>query len=247
YYCVDEYSEFEGVPADAIRELEQRIVRKADFVFVTSKALLEKKRNGNPQTHYIPHGVHIEHFNQALAPQTTVPSDIADIPHPIIGFYGLIESWLDLDMVQFLVESRPQWSFVFIGNSKVDLSQLQKYKNLHFLGRRNYQDLPGYNKAFDVAIIPFLRNELTRNVNPIKLREYLAAGSAVVTTYMPEIEQYKDIIGIADSPQDFLEETEAMLKKNSESDVRKRLQAVQAESWQARMEQLSKIIINRGN
>ena len=242
YYCVDEYAQFEGVPKEAILAQEREIIRKSDFIFTTATELYQNKRKGNPSTFYIPHGVDVEHFGKALEPSLEIPADLAEIPHPIIGFYGLIESWVDLKLLAFLARKKPKWSLVLIGDSNIEKGELAKLKNVHFLGRRGYEELPAYNKAFDVAIIPFIQNELTLNVNPIKLREYLAAGSPVVASRLPEIVKYQSIIYIADEQQDFLEKVELALEEQGPLPLTERLAVIEKESWQSRLEKISEII-----
>jgi glycosyltransferase involved in cell wall biosynthesis len=242
YYCVDEYSQFEGVPKEAILKQEQQMLQQSDFVFTTATALYQSKRKHNPATYYIPHGVDVAHFGQAREESLPIPADLAALPRPIIGFYGLIESWIDLELLTFLARNKPDWSLVLIGDSNVDPGELARLKNVHFLGRRRYDELPACNKAFDVAIIPFVLNELTRNVNPIKLREYLAAGSPVVATRLPEIEQYHSIVYLADSHPEFLEKIERALTEHGPVPLAQRLAVVEKESWQSRLEQISEII-----
>lgn len=247
YYCVDEYAQFEGVPREAIQKQEAQILRQSDFVFTTSTALYESKRGKNPATYYIPHGVDVSHFTRAREQSLPLPTDLVNIPRPIIGFYGLIESWVDVELLAFLARNKPDCSLVLIGDSNVEKGELAHLKNVFFLGRRSYGELPAYNKAFDVAIIPFVLNELTRNVNPIKLREYLAAGTPVVATRLPEIEKYQSIVYLADSHAEFLEKIELALHEQGPVPLAQRLAVVEKESWQSRLEQISEIIQQDGS
>lgn len=246
YYCVDEYSQFDGVPREAIIKQEQMIIGKANFVFASAKTLYENKRKGNPNTFYIPHGVDVQHFTKALNPKLEVPDDIKNIPRPIIGFYGLIESWIDLKLIAFAAKKRPDWSFVMIGDRKTDTQIFSGLDNVYLLGKKNYDDLPAYNKAFDVALIPFVINELTRNVNPIKFKEYLAAGSPVVSTRLPEMEKYENLAYLVDDNEDFVNKIQLALNDNGPLPLEERLKFIREESWESRLEYISQIILNSG-
>lgn len=192
YYCIDEWSHFHALDRARIVAMERELCRRADVVFATSHPLLEAKRAHNPETHLALHGVDQAHFARALAAETQVPDDIARLPRPVLGFIGLIEDWVDLDLVADLAARRPDWSIALIGKAKVDTARLAGLRNVHLLGRKPYAQLPGYCKAFDAALIPFVVNELTRNVNPIKLREYFSAGLPCVSTEIPAVRDYAE-------------------------------------------------------
>lgn len=232
YYCTDEWSQFTSVDGARMAALEREMCRKADLVFVTSSALLERKKAYNPETHLASHGVDHTHFAKALDSTTVTPADVAGLPHPVVGFFGLIEDWIDISLFAYLAAKRPDWSIVVIGKEKVDCSSLRKYPNLHLLGRKPYGELPGYCKAFDVGLCPFMLNELTRNVNPIKLREYLAAGLPVVSTSIPEARNYPSWCTIADRPDAFLAACERTLAEDSPDLRRARSAAMAQETWE---------------
>src|SRR5262249_55425523 len=137
----------------------------------------------------ITHGVDVAHFRQACDPDTPIPADISALAKPIVGFFGLIEDWVDLRLIRFLAQTRPAWSFVLVGKAVADTAALQGLPNVHLLGRKDYRELPGYCKAFDAALLPFVINELTLAANPLKLREYLAAGLPVIASAIPEAER----------------------------------------------------------
>jgi glycosyltransferase involved in cell wall biosynthesis len=218
--------------------LEQDMCARADLVFVTSRVLLERKKRFNPETHLASHGVDHAHFSKALDPATRVPADVAGVPHPIIGFFGLIEDWIDVDLMAYIAEQRPGWSVVVIGKEKTDCSRLRRHPNVFMLGRKPYEELPGYCKAFDVALCPFVLNELTRNVNPIKLREYLSAGLPVVSTGIPEMKNYPSWCAIADEPAAFLAACEQAIAEDSPDKRRSRSEAMAAETWERRVAEL---------
>ncbi len=245
YYCVDEYSAFDGVPTQAIQQQEREFIQKSDLVFTTSRELYERKKPGNPNTYYCPHGVDFAHFNKALKNNLMTPPDIQSIPHPIIGFYGLVESWIDVELIAQVARERTDWSFVFLGDIRIDISQYQSLPNIHFLGRKRYEDLPAYNKVFDVAMMPFIKSELTRNVNPIKLREYLAAGTPVVASPLPELGSFRDVIYLYENKSEFITMIELALKNNGPIPVEERLKFIAKDSWEQRLEDISKIIMQR--
>ena len=122
------------------------------------------------------------HFAAALKPETTIPPELADCPRPILGFFGLVHEWLDLDLIAALARKHPEWTIALIGKASVDVSRLQGIANIESLGRKPYASLPSYCKGMSVGLIPFAVNELTKAVDPIKLREYLSAGLPVVST-----------------------------------------------------------------
>ena len=188
YHCVDEFSEFTGTDKNAILNMERDLMQKADQVFVSSGPLYEIKKLHNPRTSMVTHGVDLDHFRKACDPNVVVPADIAGLGHPVIGFYGLIADWVDLNLIRFLssVASRLMVTFVLIGKVDTDVSAIKGLANVHLLGRKPYSALPSYCAGIDVAILPFVINELTLASNPLKLREYLAAGLPVVTTNIPE-------------------------------------------------------------
>ena len=182
-----------------------------------------------------------DHFSKASSKDTNIPKEIDAIKRPIIGFFGLIREWLDMELIKHLATKCPDLSIVLIGKSAVDTSTLNGVKNIHLLGHKDYSTLPSYAKAFDVCIIPFKVNELTRNVNPIKLREYLAMGKPVVSTYMLEVAKYK-VVEIAETYDEFVKKIELCLKKNQESDIKERQDSIRTETWQYRMEKISEIV-----
>lgn len=180
YHCVDEHSELPGVPKEVIARMERDLVQRADVVLTTAEKLCEERRLLNPRTYFIPHGVDVAHFSRALEGDTIVPSALAALPKPVIGFFGLLADWVDVDMIAALAQARPQWSFALVGKVSTDLGPVKGLPNVHLLGQQPYEALPGYCRGFDVGLIPFRMNELTLRVNPLKLREYLAAGLPVM-------------------------------------------------------------------
>lgn len=243
YYCADQVSSFKGVDTVKIEAMEQGLLRKADFVFATSKQLYEQKKMENPRIYYMPHGVDAELFKKALDSATEVPADIACIRKPIIGFFGHVSAdWVDFEIVTFLAERHPEWSIVLIGKVAADIPDLSAYRNIIILGSRDYLNLPNYSKAFDVAIIPFVNSVLTRNSNPLKLKEYLAAGCPVVATSIPELEQFATIIKIASKKEDFILAVEEYLRLDSQALRQERSHLMDKETWEHQFDTLVQIV-----
>lgn len=235
YQCVDKYSAFSGVSAQAILELEEQLLRRADAVIVSADLLFQSKAKINPRTALIRHGVDHTHFRKALDPATVVPAEIASLPKPVIGFFGLIADWVDTELMAHVARSFPEGSVVVIGKSTTDTSVLEAEPNVHMLGRKPYADLPAYCKGFDVSLMPFRLNELTLNANPLKVREYLAAGLEVVSTPIPEVE----VLGmcrIAGDPDAFVREVREALK--TPGPRREISDAIASESWEARVDEI---------
>ncbi|HUJ25469.1 MAG TPA: asparagine synthase (glutamine-hydrolyzing), partial [Myxococcales bacterium] len=189
YHCVDEFSAFSDAPAGEIRELERRLMLRSDVVICSSEKLRLDKARVNSNAHLVQHGVDLEHFAKAFKPETTIPDELRGAPGPIIGFWGLIADWVDLRLVRHVADAFSGGTVVLIGNSTTDMKPLDGARNVRVLGRRPYADLPRFAKAFDVALMPFAVNELTLASNPLKVREYLAAGLPVVSTAIPEVER----------------------------------------------------------
>jgi glycosyltransferase involved in cell wall biosynthesis len=248
YHCTDEFSEFSGTDKSAIAAMERTLMRKSDVIIACSEPLQETKRKSGVRTCLVTHGVEVDHFRQACDPHTNVPADIASIPHPIVGFFGLIESWVDLRLIAFLARAKPAWSFVLIGRMAADDAPVRGIPNIHVLGRREYAQLPGYCKAFDVALLPFTINELTLASNPLKLREYLAAGLPVVASAIPEAERLRGLLKIAKTDGEFLWQLEDLLATPLTEGRRMKIsETMSGESWDGKVEEISRIVESLGS
>lgn len=237
YYCVDEYTEFTGVTATALAELERQLLDRADLVIVSAERLHQTKSPHNPRTHLVRHGVDFDHFRRALAPETRVPDELARLPKPVIGFFGLVADWVDTELMAEMARRFPRGSLVVLGKATTDVSDLAALPNVHLLGRKPYADLPAYCKGFDVALMPFRINELTLNANPLKVREYLAAGLPVISTPIPEVE----VLGqchIAADADGFEREIRAALADAGPS--HERSESIRHESWDAKLAEVER-------
>lgn len=197
YHIVDEYNFSETEQANDNRET--RLIRRVGQVIVHSPALMEKKGGMNPNTAYLPNGVDYDAFT---TPRTQ-PADLAKIPHPRIGYVGVIKKELDLPLLLNLSERHGEWSFVFVGpigyiGDRVDvLNALKARPNVYFLGEKPLVDLPAYNQHIDVGLLSYHDSAFNKYIFPLKLHEYLAAGCAVVGTPIETLRAFKDVITLA--------------------------------------------------
>jgi UDP-galactopyranose mutase len=220
YDCMDELSAFQGAPP-ALRELEQQLFQRADVVFTGGQSLYEAKQHLHPNIHAFPSSIDAVHFAQART-LTEDPLDQQDIPHPRIGFYGVIDERMDLDLLNGLAQAKPEWHLVMIGPVvKIDPDLLPHHPNIHYLGGKSYQELPHYLAGWDVAMLPFARNESTRFISPTKTPEYLAAGKPVVSTSIRDVVRpygQQGLVQIADTLSDFIAATEQAMQQSQHSD-----------------------------
>jgi len=235
YYCVDDFTAFAGIPPQLVA-MEKELLRKADLVIVSAAKLLASKSVDNPRTSLIRHGVAFEHFRKALLPETEIPADVAGLPHPIIGYFGLMaEDWIDIDLMVHVAKHFSSGSMVLLGKVTTDMSRLTALPNVHLLGRKPFETLPAYCKAFDVAMNPFPINDVTLNANPLKVREYLAAGLPVISTRIPEVEVVPQA-RIADSKEEFVTIIEEELQNPGPSAARS--EHMRSETWEAKVEEI---------
>jgi UDP-galactopyranose mutase len=226
YDCMDELSAFAGAPA-ALKTSEAELFRIADVVFTGGHSLYEAKRRRHPHVFAFPSSVDVGHFARARR-ISRVPSDQAGIPQPRFGFFGVIDERMDYDLLAGVAAARPDWHLVLIGpTAKIDPATLPRAANIHYLGPKSYAELPEYIAGWDVALLPFARNEATRFISPTKTPEYLAAGKPVVSTSIRDVVRPYGELGlvhIADTVDAFVTASVACL----ESDSVARLQAVDA-------------------
>lgn len=216
YDCMDELSLFAGAPP-ALKECEAELFKRADLVFTGGQSLYEVKRNQHPNVYAFPSSIDRGHFAQARN-FIEEPADQADIPHPRLGFFGVIDERMDLELLGGIAEARPDWHLVIIGPVvKIDPAILPHHDNIHYLGGKSYQDLPQYIAGWDVALLPFARNESTRFISPTKTPEYLAAGKPVVSTSIRDVVRPYGELGlvrIADTVAEFVAAAEAAMNEN---------------------------------
>lgn len=205
YDCMDELAQFHGAPQE-IASREKTLLTKADIVFTGGRKLFESKSRFHNNVHFFGCGVDINHYASARSKTTQVPDDVATVKGPIAGYIGVIDERLDYLLIKELADKHPQLQIVMIGPVvKVDPASLPVSPNIHWLGQRDYKDLPAYIKSFDVCLMPFALNDATEYINPTKTLEYMAAKKPVVSTAVTDvIRNFTPIVTVAYTPAEFV-------------------------------------------
>jgi glycosyltransferase involved in cell wall biosynthesis len=244
YDCMDELSAFAGAPA-AMREREQELLTRADVVFTGGHTLYESKRHSHHNVHPFPSSVDVDHFARARVIQGE-PQDQAHIPHPRLGFFGVVDERMDVELLRQVAAARPDWHLVIIGPVvKIDPAVLPVAANIHYLGPKQYDELPSYLAGWDVALLPFARNEATRFISPTKTPEYLAAGKPVVSTSIRDVVRPYGVSGlarIADDPADFIAAVEAALADDQKELLRDVDAFLTQTSWDGTWMQMYRLV-----
>lgn len=242
YYCVDEWSLFGYLDRDQTVAAERALLAKVDAVFAINGPLADAKRALNPCTFVSPHGVDHALFARALDDATSIPADLAALPRPRIGFYGTLRDWVDLELVAHVARARPGWSIALIGQQLGDLSAIRGVPNVHLMGQKRHDELPGYCKGFDVGMIPYRIDERMTFVNPLKLREYLSAGVPVVSTPVPEVARYAHLAHVAATPAEFVAAIEQAIGEAGPAARGARSAAMKDETWSARVAEVARTV-----
>jgi UDP-galactopyranose mutase len=219
YDCMDELSAFKNADPNLPR-LERELMRRADVVFTGGQSLFDSKQHQHHNIHPLPSSVDVDHFATARRCKQQ-PADQANIPHPRLGFFGVLDERLDIPLLAGLADARRDWQLVMIGPIvKIDPNDLPKRPNIHYLGPKSYSELPSYIAGWDVALLLFARNEATRFISPTKTPEYLAAGKPVVSTSIRDVvSPYGDqgLVRIADAVPDFVAACDGALNEKPEA------------------------------
>jgi UDP-galactopyranose mutase len=186
YDCMDELSKFRFAP-ERLLDLEQELIGRADVVFTGGASLYEAKKDRHDNVHCFPSSVDLKHFAKARR-ELPQPADQAELKHPRLGYYGVIDERFDIDLLRQVADMRPDWSFVIVGPVvKIGEDELPRAANIHYLGGKTYEQLPAYLSGWDVALMPFAMNESTEFISPTKTPEYLAGGKPVVSTPVRDV------------------------------------------------------------
>jgi glycosyltransferase involved in cell wall biosynthesis len=242
YYCIDDYAALPDVDARAIADLDAHLTAEADQVFAASSLVLRAKQRVQPDAALAPHGVDVALFRTAANPSLPIPPVARDLRRPIVGFYGSIEAWIDLDLIAEIARRRPAWTFLMIGHVAVDVRQLEALPNVVFTGAQPYRTLPAWAKAFDVAIIPYRLTRQVVHAAPLKLREYLATGTPIVAVPAPEIEPFAGLVHLAQGPDVFVAQIERALLEDTDEQRARRIAATSTMTWDARVADVVAIV-----
>jgi UDP-galactopyranose mutase len=215
YDCMDELSAFWGA-APELLVCEQQLLQQADLVFTGGPSLYRAKKDRHDRVSCFPSSVDAPHFAAAATAQE--PADQADLPHPRLGFFGVIDERMDLTLLQNVAKAHPEWQIVMVGPVvKVDPATLPRESNIHYLGQRSYDQLPAYLSGWDVCLLPFARNKSTEFISPTKTLEYMAAGKMIVSTPIADVaEPYGEIVYLGGTAGEFIEACERALAASGE-------------------------------
>jgi glycosyltransferase involved in cell wall biosynthesis len=234
YDCMDELANFRFAPPD-IAEREQYLLEHADVVFTGGRTLYEAKSRRHANVHFFGCGVDAQHFGSARRDHVVVPAELAALPRPVLGYFGVIDERLDYGLIDRLSQSFSHASIAMIGPlAKVDATQLPGAANIHWLGQRAYEQLPALVKGFDVCLMPFAINEATRYINPTKTLEYMAAGKPVVSTAIADVvRNFTPVVSVADSHDEFIAEVERALAQPDRARIAQGIAQAGAAGWDA--------------
>jgi UDP-galactopyranose mutase len=233
YDVMDDLASFRAAPPE-LRRREARLLSEVDLVFTGGPPLYRQRRDMHPSVHCFPSGVEAGHF--AATTRTSPPGGLAYRSRPILGYYGVIDERLDLDLLAEIADRRPDWTIALIGpEAKIDESTIPDRDNIVRFGQQAYDDLPAFLACFDVALMPFARNEATRAISPTKTLEYLAGGKPVVSTPITDVVTlYGDAVDFAATGKEFVAASEAVLNRTRDADRQWRARAarlVAAHDW----------------
>lgn len=234
----DRHSAFDEVNQDYIRGLEHALLAQSSLVVYASSALFEQERHlTGDRAMLLDHGVDLDHFHRW--PVSAQPADLLAIPRPRIGFFGGFDDYtVDFELLGRLARALPNAQLVLIGAATCSMRPLTRLPNVHWLGQRPYEEIPRYGSGFDVALMPWLRNDWIRASNPVKLKEYLALGLPVVSTDFPEVHRYAEVVAIAEDGREFVSLVERGLAGDAPGTAQSRRSRVAAESWHRQADRL---------
>ena len=245
YYCIDDLASSSHA-AKKITRTEEQVFRESDLVFVTSEKLRARAARFSEHVHFFPFGVSYEAFEQVRMAPDGVPSDINELPRPVIGYVGGLHQWLDQRLVCAVADAMPEASVALIGPVQTDVSSLRQRRNVHVMGTRQHEDVPRYIKGFDVGIVPYRLTDYTSHVYPTKLNEYLAMGIPVVATDLYEIRKFNEdhhgIVRAANDEGAFVSHVRCAMQETGEQALQQRVDVAQQNSWSARIAQMSGLI-----
>jgi glycosyltransferase involved in cell wall biosynthesis len=246
YHVVDEYT-FSEIDLP-ITQKEERLLKRSDIVFISSRTLLEKKGMLNPATYYLPNGVDFNHYRAVMQNINDHPPEFESIPRPRIGYIGYIKKQLDLGLLFQIAEKRKDWSFVLVGpinkghrSIRKDIELLKGENNVYFLGAKKPEDLPMYIKEMDVCLMNYRKTEYTQYIYPLKLHEYLSCGKPVVATCLANLEEFDEVLYFAEGFEDWIYKIQFALNESDPEMNWRRIELAEENSWDVRVETIKSI------
>jgi glycosyltransferase involved in cell wall biosynthesis len=239
YDCMDQLSQFRGAPAELIKR-ERALLAVADVVFAGGPKIHGAKRLLNKNCHSYGCGVDVQNFGKARLPETAILPELEKLPRPTLGYFGVVDERMDYELLGMMADAHPEWSIAIVGPwTKVDPAAFPQRSNLHWLGGRDYEQLPGFVKGLDVCLMPFARNEATEFINPTKALEYMATGRPIVSTAIEDvILQFSEVVDVAHSRAEFISACERALAKPNVGAIERGLELAGRNSWEAIVERL---------
>lgn len=231
---VDEPSE----EFESWRPFYDKAVRSADIVLTTSDKLFELASSINPRCYLIPNGCDYEHFSNRIHGR---PAEIANLTGPIIGYIGVVATWVDVELIARVADSNPDCNVVVVG-PLYNVSDVPQRPNIHWLGFKNYEQLPAFAQSFDIGLVPFRVSSMTDAVNPIKMWEYMATGMPIVTTDMPEARKYGDLVYVSANVDEFIINVGRAIAEYAPEMRERRIQLAQENSWKVRATHIIQLI-----
>lgn len=251
FYLYDEVADFayNRKVANVIQVYDEALTRQADIVFATSQPKYEKRRPLNVHTYLSPNGVDFDLFHQATQAECSPAPEIARIPRPIAGFVGWLGFQIDVGLLLYVSKGLPDWSLVLVGPDELPANgpaeELRRQKNVHFLGCQPLTALPRFVRTFDVGLIPYLLNDYVLSAYPLKLHEYLAAGLPVVATALPTLNEFQDVVAVADSREDFVAAITQAAQARDQEQIAARVAVARQNTWDKRVEEIEAIFSQR--
>jgi glycosyltransferase involved in cell wall biosynthesis len=243
YDCMDELSKFRFAPTELV-DRERYLMSSSDVVFAGGYKLSQSKAKYHANVHFFGCGVDVAHFATARSADVVVPREVAALTKPVVGYYGVIDERIDYDLLRTLATSLPEAELVMVGPVvKVDPNELPQGHNIHWLGQRQYAELPAHVKGFDVCLMPFALNEATEYINPTKTLEYMAAGKPIVSTAVSDVvHNFTPVVTVAETPEEFVAAVRDAIDSPNAELISRGLEQARSNSWESIVARMERII-----